>query len=196
MSHRGAGRPWRPKDPVQWGRQRCRLSTPGEQDRRTEGRRRARRDAPRSEDRPPLGCEGENPSRQPAPSPGEYGPRGAPLGEPLGAEGGPSRARRTETGPEDQKTSRFRCGARPASSGKVVRHRLNPHGNREANRALHMVALNRLRRDPRAQAYAARRTAEGKSKRETMRCLKRYIVREVYRALYAPQAIAASSSPA
>ena len=49
------------------------------------------------------------------------------------------------------------CGAAPvpASSGKVVRRRLNPHGNREANRALHVVALNRLRRDPRTQAYWA-----------------------------------------
>jgi transposase len=77
------------------------------------------------------------------------------------------------------------CGAAPipASSGKVVRHRLNPHGNREANRALYVVALNRMRRDLRTQAYVAKRTAEGKSKREIMRCLKRYIAREVYRQL-------------
>jgi transposase len=77
------------------------------------------------------------------------------------------------------------CGAAPieASSGKVVRHRLNPHGNREANRALYVVALNRMRRDLRTQAYVARRTAEGKSKREIIRCLKRYIAREVYRVL-------------
>ncbi len=77
------------------------------------------------------------------------------------------------------------CGAAPveASSGKVVRHRLNPHGNREANRALYVVALNRMRRDVRTQAYVARRTAEGKSKREIIRCLKRYIAREVYRML-------------
>jgi len=77
------------------------------------------------------------------------------------------------------------CGAAPvpASSGKTVRHRLNPGGNRDANRALHVVALNRLRRDPRTQAYLARRTAEGKSKKEAMRCLKRYIAREAYRAI-------------
>ena len=77
------------------------------------------------------------------------------------------------------------CGAAPvpASSGKVVRHRLNPGGNRDANRALHVVALNRMRRDPRTQQYVARRTAEGKSKREAMRCLKRYIARETYRAI-------------
>jgi transposase len=77
------------------------------------------------------------------------------------------------------------CGAAPieTSSGKVVRHRLNPHGNREANRALYVVALNRMRRDLRTQAYVARRTAQGKSKREIIRCLKRYIAREVYRML-------------
>lgn len=77
------------------------------------------------------------------------------------------------------------CGAAPvqASSGKVVRHRLNPGGNRDANRALHVVVLNRMRRDPRTQGYVARRTAEGKSKKEAMRCLKRYIARETYRAI-------------
>ena len=77
------------------------------------------------------------------------------------------------------------CGAAPveASSGKVVRHSLNPYGNREANRALYVVALNRMRRDLRTQAYVARRSAKGKSKREIIRCLKRYIAREVYRVL-------------
>src|SRR5918997_3490719 len=77
------------------------------------------------------------------------------------------------------------CGAAPvqASSGKVLRHRLNPGGNRDANRALHVVALNRMRRDPRTRGYVARRTTEGKSKREAMRCLKRYIARETYRAI-------------
>jgi transposase len=94
------------------------------------------------------------------------------------------------------------CGAAPiqASSGKVVRHRLNPHGNRDANRALHVIVLNRMRRDPRTQAYVAKRTAEGKTKRETMRCLKRYVARETYQALYralcAPPTRAASSSSA
>jgi len=77
------------------------------------------------------------------------------------------------------------CGVSPieASSGKVVRHRLNRGGNREANRALYMICLARMRRDPRTQEYVARRTAEGKSKREIIRCLKRYIAREVYRVL-------------
>ena len=62
------------------------------------------------------------------------------------------------------------------------RHRLNPGGNRDANRALHMVALNHLRRNLRTWEYVARRTAEGKSKKEAMRCLKRYIARETYAA--------------
>ncbi|MBF6063545.1 IS110 family transposase [Nocardia terpenica] len=77
------------------------------------------------------------------------------------------------------------CGAAPipASSGKTTRHRLNPGGNREANRALHMLAINRLSYDPRARSYAARRTAEGKSKKEIIRCLKRYLAREIFRAL-------------
>ena len=74
------------------------------------------------------------------------------------------------------------CGVSPveASSGKVVRHRLNRGGNRDANRALYMVCLARMRRDPRTREYVARRTAEGKSKREIIRCLKRYVAREVY----------------
>ena len=55
--------------------------------------------------------------------------------------------------------------------------------NREANRALYMVCLARMRRDRRTQEYVARHTAEGKSKREIIRCLKRYIAREVYRVL-------------
>jgi transposase len=77
------------------------------------------------------------------------------------------------------------CGVSPieASSGKVVRHRLNRGGNREANRALYMICLARMRRDRRTQEYVARRTAEGKSKREIIRCLKRYLAREVYRVL-------------
>jgi transposase len=77
------------------------------------------------------------------------------------------------------------CGVAPieASSGKVVRHRLNRGGNRESNRALYMTCLARMRRDPRTQEYVARRTQEGKSKREIIRCLKRYVAREVYRVL-------------
>jgi transposase len=74
------------------------------------------------------------------------------------------------------------CGVAPipASSGKVVRYRLNRRGNRDANRALHVVAAERMSRDERTRSYVARRTSEGKSTRETMRCLKRYIARELY----------------
>ena len=82
------------------------------------------------------------------------------------------------------------CGVAPieASSGKVVRHRLNRGGNREANRALYMICLSRMRRDGRTQEYVARRTAEGKGKREIIRCLKRYVAREVYRVLISCEA--------
>ena len=58
-------------------------------------------------------------------------------------------------------------------------------GDRQANRALHLIAVCRLRYCPRTRAYAKRRTAEGKTKREIMRCLKRYIAREVYNSLRA-----------
>jgi transposase len=77
------------------------------------------------------------------------------------------------------------CGAAPipASSGKTVRHRLNRHGDRDANRALYVIAICRMSRDKRTRAYVERRTKEGKSKKEIIRCLKRYIAREVYRIL-------------
>jgi transposase len=71
----------------------------------------------------------------------------------------------------------------PASSGRTVRHRLNRTGDRALNRALHTIALTRMRSCPRTRAYVARRTAEGKSSREIRRCLKRYIARELYRTL-------------
>ena len=74
------------------------------------------------------------------------------------------------------------CGVSPvpASSGKVTRHRLNRGGDRAANSALHIIAIGRLRTDNRSQTYVARRVAEGHSKLEAIRCLKRYIAREVY----------------
>lgn len=73
----------------------------------------------------------------------------------------------------------------PASSGKTNRHRLNPAGDRDANRALYMIILSRLRYCPDTQAYANRRQAEGLSKRETIRCLKRYVARQIYHAVCA-----------
>jgi transposase len=77
------------------------------------------------------------------------------------------------------------CGAAPlpASSGRTHRHRLNRGGDRQANAALYRIVLSRLRWDPRTQAYADRRTTEGMSKKEIIRCLKRYIAREIYTAL-------------
>lgn len=79
------------------------------------------------------------------------------------------------------------CGASPipASSGKTERHRLNRGGNRHANSALHMIVISRMRLDPRTKAYVTRRLAEGRSKREVMRCLKRYVAREVFAVLTA-----------
>jgi transposase len=80
------------------------------------------------------------------------------------------------------------CGAAPlpASSGKTNRHRLNRGGNRQANSALHMVVMCRMRRDQRTKDYVARRLTEGLSKREIIRCLKRYVAREIYGALISP----------
>ena len=71
----------------------------------------------------------------------------------------------------------------PASSGHTIRHRLNRGGDRALNRAIHAIALTRMRSCPRTRAYVARRTAEGKTPREIRRCLKRYIARELYRQL-------------
>jgi transposase len=71
----------------------------------------------------------------------------------------------------------------PASSGKTIRHRLNRGGDRQLNRALHDITMSRWRTDPRTQTYIARRRAEGKTDREIRRTLKRYIARELYRAL-------------
>lgn len=74
------------------------------------------------------------------------------------------------------------CGVSPlpASSGKTIRHRLNRGGDRQANNALWTIAMVRMRSEPRTRAYVERRTAEGMSNKEIHRCLKRYIVRELY----------------
>jgi len=75
------------------------------------------------------------------------------------------------------------CGVSPieASSGKTRRRRLNRGGNRQANSALYTITIARLRWDKRTQHYIRRRVAEGKTRREAIRCLKRYICREIYR---------------
>jgi transposase len=79
------------------------------------------------------------------------------------------------------------CGVAPvpASSGKTHRHRLHRGGDRDANRALHLAVVVRMRWCPRTRAYAERRTKQGMSKPEIMRCIKRYLAREVYHALVA-----------
>ena len=75
----------------------------------------------------------------------------------------------------------------PASSGLTVRYRLNRCGDRQLNRALHTIVTTRLRIDPATADYVARRTAEGKSRPEIRRCLKRYIARDLYRLLEHPE---------
>ncbi|MCX4513684.1 IS110 family transposase [Streptomyces sp. NBC_01619] len=75
------------------------------------------------------------------------------------------------------------CGVSPVeqSSGKTQRRRLNRGGNRQANAALYRIVMTRIRWDKRTQKYLQRRTTEGMSKREIIRCLKRYVARELYR---------------
>src|SRR6266511_661579 len=77
------------------------------------------------------------------------------------------------------------CGAAPvpASSGKTTRHRLNRGGDRQANAALHRIVLVRLCYPQQTKDYMARRLKQGKSKQEIIRCLKRYVAREVFAAL-------------
>jgi len=80
------------------------------------------------------------------------------------------------------------CGVSPvdASSGKQRRHRLNQGGDRQANSALWRAVFVRMSHDPRTKAYVAKRTAEGKTTKEIMRCLKRYVARDVYKILVRP----------
>jgi transposase len=82
----------------------------------------------------------------------------------------------------------------PASSGRTDRHRLSRSGDRQANKALYTIVLTRLRYDPRTRAYVQRRTQQGLTIKEIIRCLKRYVVREVYQALIADfKALAAAA---
>lgn len=77
------------------------------------------------------------------------------------------------------------CGVAPipASSGKTRKHRLSRGGDRQANRALHIITLARLRNCPHTRAYAARRTTDGLSTKDIIRCLKRYLARQLYKTL-------------
>jgi len=87
------------------------------------------------------------------------------------------------------------CGSSPieASSGRTVRHRLNRGGDRQANNALWQIVFVRMRCDARTRAYVERRTKEGMSRKEIMRCLKRYVAREVYHCLLDIPALKAAS---
>ena len=78
------------------------------------------------------------------------------------------------------------CGSSPveASSGKTRRHRLNRGGDRQANAALHRIVIVRLRWHQPTRAYLTRRTTEGKTRKETIRCLKRYLAREIFAVLH------------
>ena len=89
------------------------------------------------------------------------------------------------------------CGAAPipASSGMNQRHRLNPAGNRQANSALYRTVIVRMRFHPATIAYVDRRTKEGKSKREIIRCLKRYVAREIYHMLLADSPVSIPTPP-
>jgi transposase len=71
----------------------------------------------------------------------------------------------------------------PASSGKTIRYRLDRSGDRQLNRALHMILVTRKRSHPETIAYIERRLREGKTRREANRCLKRYLARSLYRLL-------------
>ena len=92
------------------------------------------------------------------------------------------------------------CGVSPvdASSGKQRRHRLHRGGDRQANCALWRIVFVRMSHDPRTKACVAQRTAEGKTTKEIMRCLKGYVAREVYKTVIwparavAPAAVAAA----
>lgn len=88
------------------------------------------------------------------------------------------------------------CGAAPvpASSGRTDRHRLGRGGDRQANRARHMIAAARMRCCPRTRAYGARRTQRGLTKKDIIRCLKRLIAREVYHALTRTHAACSTSA--
>jgi transposase len=74
----------------------------------------------------------------------------------------------------------------PVSSGRKDRHRLHRGGDRQLNRALHVIAITRARIDPQTHAYLERKRAEGKTNREALRCLKRHLARQIHRLLSAP----------
>jgi transposase len=84
----------------------------------------------------------------------------------------------------------------PASSGRTDRHRLDRGGNRQLNCALHRLAVTKGRLDPETAAYLARKQAQGKTRREALRCLKRYLARRVWRLLQPPATTPPTPPPA
>lgn len=80
----------------------------------------------------------------------------------------------------------------PASSGNTTRHRLNRGGDRQLNRAINTIVLTRMRMDPVTRAYVERRTAEGRTRKEISRSLKRYVTRQLHRSLTASPPLAAA----
>jgi transposase len=92
------------------------------------------------------------------------------------------------SGPLPQRRRLRHAGRGSADSGlqrQTVRVRLNRSGDRQLNQALHVIVLTRLRYDPATRAYAQRRRAQGKTNRESKRCLVRYLARQLYRLLEA-----------
>lgn len=87
------------------------------------------------------------------------------------------------------------CAPIPVSSGRTDRHRLDRGGNRQLNNAIHTIALTRLRHDPQTAVYIARQRTNGKTQREAIRCLKRHLVRRIYRLLTDPNTIPQTISP-
>jgi transposase len=89
------------------------------------------------------------------------------------------------------------CGTAPipASSGRTDRHRLNRGGDRRANHALWRIALVRMHCHPPTRAYVERRTKQGLSKLDILRCLKRYIAREIYQQLTSPPPTTTTACP-
>jgi transposase len=81
------------------------------------------------------------------------------------------------------------CAPIPVSSGRTDRHRLDRGGNRQLNSAIHMIALTRLRHDPQTALYIARQRHKGKTHREAIRCLKRHLIRRIYRLLSDPRSV-------
>ncbi|WP_084464404.1 transposase [Microtetraspora fusca] len=84
----------------------------------------------------------------------------------------------------------------PASSGQTRRHRLNRGGDRDANRALHVIVISRTAHCSTTIAYVQRRTKECLSKKEIIRCLKRYVAQEIYKDLTTPDAASAAADSA